>query len=117
MRHRAEKEVKTRAEKAADRRAGGLPDNVRPSKAASRAGQFFIWRFLGGPGASRANPFSLAAAPDGRSLTISARIVGDGTARLARLTPGTPVLFEGPYGTMYEYSHAARNEGSQRRKA
>ena len=72
----------------------------RLDRLGAHAGQFFIWRFLGGPGASRANPFSLAAAPDGRSLTISARIVGDGTARLARLTPGTPVLFEGPYGTM-----------------
>jgi len=42
VRHRAEKEVKTRAEKAADRRAGGLPDNVRPSKAGCRAGQYYI---------------------------------------------------------------------------
>ena len=42
VRHRAEKEVKTRAEKAADRRAGGLPDNVRASKAECRAGKFFI---------------------------------------------------------------------------
>lgn len=72
----------------------------RLDRLGARAGQFFNWRFLDGPGSSRANPFSLAAAPDGRSLTISARIVGDGTARLARLTPGTPVLFEGPYGTM-----------------
>lgn len=72
----------------------------RLDRLGARAGQFFIWRFLDGPGGSRANPFSLAAAPDGRSLTISARIVGDGTARLARLTPGTPVMFEGPYGTM-----------------
>ena len=42
VRHRAEKEVKTRAEKAADRRAGGLPDNVRASEATSRAGQYYI---------------------------------------------------------------------------
>ena len=40
--HRAEKGVKTMAEKAADRRAGGLPDNVYPSKALCRAGQFRI---------------------------------------------------------------------------
>ncbi|GAA1694973.1 ferric reductase-like transmembrane domain-containing protein [Microbacterium sediminicola] len=66
----------------------------------ARSGQFFLWRFLDGPGASRANPFSLAAAPDGRTMTISARIVGDGTARLATLRPGTPVMIEGPYGVM-----------------
>ncbi len=30
-----------------------------------RAGQFFVWRFLDGPGWSRGHPFSLSAAPDG----------------------------------------------------
>jgi len=40
--HRAEKGKKTLAEKAADRRAGGLPDNVRPSRAKSRAGQYYV---------------------------------------------------------------------------
>ena len=41
VQHRAEKGVKTMAEKAADRRAR-LPDNVYPSKALCRAGQFRI---------------------------------------------------------------------------
>ena len=40
--HRAKKGKKTLAEKQADRRAGGFPDNVRPSSAKSRAGQFFV---------------------------------------------------------------------------
>ena len=39
--HRAEKGKKTRAEIAADRRAR-LPDNVRPSVAKSRAGQYYV---------------------------------------------------------------------------
>ncbi|MCC4249919.1 MULTISPECIES: ferredoxin reductase family protein [Microbacterium] len=65
-----------------------------------RAGQFFVWRFLDGPGWTRGHPFSLAAAPDGRSLTVAARLVGDGTHRLASLRPGTRVLIEGPYGEM-----------------
>ncbi|MBQ9917524.1 MAG: ferric reductase-like transmembrane domain-containing protein [Microbacterium sp.] len=65
-----------------------------------RAGQFFVWRFLDGPGWTRGHPFSLAAAPDGRSLTIAARLVGDGTSRLASVRPGTRVLIEGPYGEM-----------------
>jgi predicted ferric reductase len=63
-------------------------------------GQFFIWRFLDGPGWTRGHPFSLSAAPTGDELTISARLVGDGTARLAALRPGTRVLVEGPYGGM-----------------
>ena len=64
-------------------------------------GQFFQWRFLDGPGWSRAHPFSLSAAPDGRRLRITASHVGDGTDRLARLRPGTRVLVEGPYGRLH----------------
>ena len=64
------------------------------------AGQFLNVRFLDGPGWSRANPFSLSAAPDGRSLRITAKALGDGSARLARLRPGTRVIFEGPYGRL-----------------
>lgn len=83
--------------------AGGVTVRMRGRDLASlraRAGQFFVWRFLDGPGWTRGNPFSLSAAPDGRELTISARIAGDGTQRLTRLRPGTRVLFEGPYGHM-----------------
>jgi predicted ferric reductase len=64
------------------------------------AGQFFTWRFLGGPGWTRANPYSLSAAPDGRSLRITVQSVGDGSAASRRLRPGTRVLVEGPYGRL-----------------
>ena len=66
-----------------------------------RAGQFFQWRFIDGEGSSRANPYSLSAAPDGRSLRITAQAVGDASSRLATLRPGTPVLVEGPYGRLH----------------
>ncbi|WP_251438510.1 ferric reductase-like transmembrane domain-containing protein [Microbacterium sp. USTB-Y] len=66
----------------------------------ARAGQFFIWRFLDGPGWTRGHPFSLAADPAGGELVLSARRVGDGTDRLAELRPGTRVMVEGPYGHM-----------------
>ena len=66
----------------------------------ARPGQFFVWRFMDGPGWTRGNPFSLAAAPRGGGLEIAARVVGDGTQRLRSLRPGTRVLVEGPYGTM-----------------
>ena len=68
---------------------------------AVRPGQFFHWRFLDGPGWTRANPYSLSAAPDGRHLRITAAHVGDGAARLATLRPGTRVLVEGPYGRLH----------------
>lgn len=65
-----------------------------------RAGQFLNVRFLDGPGWTRANPFSLSAAPDGRSLRITAKALGEGSARLAHLRPGTRVMIEGPYGRL-----------------
>lgn len=70
------------------------------ARLAARGGQFFVWRFLDGPGWTRGHPFSLSAAPRGDELAISARVVGDGTARLTALRPGTRVLVEGPYGRL-----------------
>jgi ferredoxin-NADP reductase len=64
------------------------------------AGQFLIWRFLTGPGWSRAHPYSLSAAPDGRSLRITVKELGDGSRLVRSLRPGTRVLVEGPYGRL-----------------
>ena len=72
-----------------------------PGPAPVRAGQFFHWRFLDGGGSSRPTPISLSAAPDGRPLRLTAASVGDSTARLATLRPGTQVLIEGPYGRLH----------------
>lgn len=63
-------------------------------------GQFFTWRFLGRPGWTRAHPYSLSAAPDGRSLRITVKDLGDGSADLASLRRGSRVLVEGPYGRL-----------------
>jgi predicted ferric reductase len=65
-----------------------------------RAGQFLTWRFLTGTGWMRAHPYSLSAAPDGRSLRITVKDLGDGTAELPGLRPGTRVLIEGPFGRL-----------------
>ncbi|HJQ46190.1 MAG TPA: ferredoxin reductase family protein [Amycolatopsis sp.] len=65
-------------------------------KLPARAGQFFLWRF-----ATRwweAHPYSLSAMPDGRHLRITVKALGDGSAWLQRIRPGTPVFAEGPYG-------------------
>jgi predicted ferric reductase len=64
------------------------------------SGQFFTWRFLTGPGWSRANPYSVSAAPDGRSLRITVKDLGDGSRAVARLHPGAWVLVEGPFGRL-----------------
>jgi predicted ferric reductase len=65
-----------------------------------RAGQFFSFRFLDGPGWMRANPYSLSAPPRPDLLRITVKEQGDGSARAARLRPGTRVLVEGPYGRL-----------------
>jgi predicted ferric reductase len=64
----------------------------------AEAGQFFMWRFLTWEGWWQAHPFSLSAAPNGRWLRLTVKALGDHSAKLARLRPGTKVLVEGPYG-------------------
>ena len=59
-------------------------------------GQFFLWRFLTREGWWQAHPFSLSAAPNGRWLRMTAKSLGDHSAGLAGLRPGTKVVLEGP---------------------
>jgi predicted ferric reductase len=70
-----------------------------------RTGQFFTWRFLTRDRWWEAHPFSLSAAPDGRRLRITVKGVGDYTARLRTMPPGTRVIAEGPFGA---FTTAAR---------
>jgi predicted ferric reductase len=63
-----------------------------------RAGQYFRWRFLTRGCWWQAHPFSLSAAPNGRWLRLTVKVVGDHTADLRRLRPGTRVWAEGPSG-------------------
>lgn len=67
-------------------------------KLPARAGQFMIWRFPGHNRWWQANPFSLSAAPNGRSLRLTAKAVGSTSAGLRHLPVGTRVFAEGPYG-------------------
>ncbi|MET0136116.1 MAG: ferredoxin reductase family protein [Kibdelosporangium sp.] len=64
----------------------------------AKAGQFFLWRFLTKDRWWQANPFSLSAAPDGKSLRLTAKALGTASAGLRRIKPGTRVFAEGPYG-------------------
>ena len=64
----------------------------------AQAGQYFVWRFMDGPGWSRGHPYSLSAGPRHDQVQITAKELGDDPGRLARLRPGTWVLIEGPYG-------------------
>ncbi|GII23010.1 ferredoxin reductase family protein [Planosporangium mesophilum] len=73
-----------------------------------RAGQFLQWRFLAGPGWSRAHPYSLSAAPRPGSLRITVKSLGDDSRRVSTLRPGTKVLIEGPYGRLTADRRTAR---------
>jgi predicted ferric reductase len=80
----------------------------RVDKLPVEAGQFFGWRFLAGPGWTRAHPYSLSAAPDGHSLRITVQAVGDGSRELTALRPGTRALVEGPYGRLSDRARTQR---------
>lgn len=72
----------------------------RLDRLGAQAGQFFQWRFLDGPGWTRAHPYSLSAAPQRDRLRITVKDLGDDSRRVASLAPGTRVLIEGPYGRL-----------------
>lgn len=64
----------------------------------AQAGQFFLWRFLSPKLIWQSHPFSLSAAPDGQSLRITVKSLGDFTSRMKEIPPGTRVLGVGPFG-------------------
>lgn len=70
----------------------------------SRAGQFFLWRFLDRGRWWESHPFSLSAAPDGKSLRITAKSIGDFSGHMNSIRPGTRVIAEGPFGHFTEAS-------------
>ena len=67
---------------------------------AADPGQFFNLRLLTARGWWRAHPFSLSAAPDGRTLRFTVKALGDWTDDLQRVPVGTRLVLEGPYGTL-----------------
>ena len=71
-------------------------------------GQFFLWRFLDRRRIWSAHPFSLSAAPDGKSLRVTVKALGDHTTHLGGVRPGTRVLAEGPFGVFTEAARRGR---------
>jgi predicted ferric reductase len=77
----------------------------RLDRLGARSGQFFLFRFLTRDRWWEAHPYSLSAAPDGRSLRITVKALGDSSATIGRVRRGTRVIAEGPYGA---FTAAAR---------
>ena len=76
----------------------------RLDRLAVSGGQFFCWRFLTRGMWWQAHPYSLSALPQPPYLRLTVKAVGDHSAALASLRPGTPVAIEGPYGAFTRYA-------------
>src|SRR3954452_4356209 len=72
----------------------------RGHELAAQPGQFLRWRFLTRELWWASNPYSLSAAPLPDRLRITVKTLGDHSAKIGRLRPGTRVIAEGPYGAL-----------------
>lgn len=66
----------------------------------TRPGQFFRWRFLTEGMRWTSTPYSLSAPPRPDVLRITVKALGDHSAAVPLLRPGTRVWAEGPYGAL-----------------
>lgn len=66
----------------------------------ARAGQFFRWRFLSDGMRWTSTPYSLSAPPRPDRMRITVKALGDHSAAVGLLRPGTRVWAEGPYGAL-----------------
>jgi ferredoxin-NADP reductase len=67
-------------------------------------GQFFQWRFLRRGLWWQAHPYSISAMPMPPYLRVTVKDLGDHSGALHRLTPGTRVAIEGPYGAFTRHA-------------
>ncbi len=66
----------------------------------ARPGQFFRWRFLADGMRWTSTPYSLSAPPRAGLMRITVKALGDHSAAVGLLRPGTRVWAEGPYGSL-----------------
>ncbi len=69
------------------------------------AGQFAFVSFVGHPISDEAHPYSMASPPRERDLRFIVKVLGDFTASLLALKPGTTAYVEGPHGG-FSFRHA-----------
>ncbi|KOV91106.1 ferric reductase-like transmembrane domain-containing protein [Streptomyces sp. NRRL B-3648] len=81
----------------------------RLEELAARPGQFFRWRFLTEGMAWTSTPYSLSAPPRPDLLRITVKALGDHSAAVSLLRPGTRVWAEGPYGALTADRAAGRH--------
>lgn len=95
-----------------DRHADGSVSVIMTGRAVNRlqaqAGQFMLWRFWTRDLWMTANPYSLSASPLAHAMRITVKPLGDHSAALANLRPGTRVSVAGPYGVFHHGSRVGR---------
>jgi predicted ferric reductase len=64
----------------------------------ARAGQFFLVRFLTREHAFTAHPYSISIVPTSEHVRFTIGALGDHSAQVRHLQPGTRVFLEGPFG-------------------
>ncbi|SFF17015.1 ferredoxin reductase family protein [Streptomyces mirabilis] len=74
----------------------------------AEAGQFFRWRFLSDGMRWTSTPYSLSAPPRPDRMRITVKALGDHSAAVGLLRPGTRVWAEGPYGALTAERHTGR---------
>jgi len=73
-------------------------------KLAIAGGQFFFWRFLTRSMWWQAHPYTMSALPQPPYVRLTVKAVGDHSAAVAKLRPGTRIVIEGPYGVFTRFA-------------
>src|SRR6185503_13870864 len=71
----------------------------------AKAGQFVLVRFLNKKLWPQEHPFSLSRLPDGETIRLTIRQLGDFTNEVPHIRPGTHVAVSGPFGA---FTHERR---------
>lgn len=77
----------------------------RMDKFKAKGGQFVLVRFLSKKLWSQEHPFSLSRLPDGETIRLTIRQLGDFTNEVPNILPGTKVAVSGPFGA---FTHQKR---------
>lgn len=70
------------------------------ARISARAGQFFCVRFLTRQMWWQSHPFSVSSSPASGSLRFTVKNLGDASAAMQFIAPGTGIKLQGPYGRM-----------------
>lgn len=80
----------------------------RLDRLAVSGGQYFQWRFMTRGLWLHAHPYSISALPRPPYMRVTIKGLGAHSSAAARLTPGTRIAIEGPYGTFTKHALRGR---------